>query len=403
MLKNNKIFFCKKCVISNKKVLPSTTIEDVPNHSNRQNMEFNDEICSACEQVNKKYNDDINWKEREKDLLNLLKKYRSTDGSYDCIVPGSGGKDSVFQSYILKEKYKMNPLTVTFSPRVYTDIGMKNFHNWPLKAGVSNFLFTPNGTIHSKLTKLAFKNLLHPFQPFIMGQRHFASHMAKLFNINLIFMGETQSEYGGQKDELGKSEMLKRYWTKKKNQEVKISGLTFDELKKYEISKEDLAFYLPLNIEEVEKLDIQILYLGHYEKFRPQENYYLASRICDFQPNDMRTEQTFSKYKSLDDKIDSFHYYTAYVKFGLGRCSEEASKEVRDGYITRQEAVALVHKYDHEFPKRYFSDFLNYIKMKEDEFYDTLDKFRDENMWENIGGDRKYCQNWKLKYIVTDN
>ena len=117
----------------------------------------------------------------------------------------------------------------------------------------------------------------------------------------------------------------------------------------------------------------------------------------------MRTEQTFSKYKSLDDKIDSFHYYTAYVKFGLGRCSEEASKEVRDGYITRQEAVALVHKYDHEFPKRYFSDFLNYIKMKEDEFYDTLDKFRDENMWENIGGDRKHCQNWKLKHVVTNN
>ena len=119
MLKNNKIFFCKKCVISNKKVLPSTTIEDVPNHSNRQNMEFNDEICSACEQVYKKYNDDINWKEREKDLLNLLKKYRSTDGSYDCIVPGSGGKDSVFQSYILKENINESSHSYFFSSCLY--------------------------------------------------------------------------------------------------------------------------------------------------------------------------------------------------------------------------------------------------------------------------------------------
>lgn len=400
MIRNNKVFFCNTCVMSNQKVLSSSTIEDDKQHSNRHNLQFKNGKCFACIEVEKKYNQEINWKEREKDLNELLEKYRSKDGSYDCIVPGSGGKDSVFQADILKKKYKMNPLTVTFSPHIYSDIGMANFHNWPLKGAIPNFLYTPNGEKHAKLTALSFKNLLHPFQPFILGQRHFASHMAKLFNIKLIFMGESQAEAGGQEDELGVPHMLKRYWTKQDNQEIKIAGLTLKELKKHDISENDLKYYLPLNVDEVEKNNIQILYLGHWEKFDPQENFYYASKLINFQPNDRRTEQTFSKYNSLDDKIDPFHYYTAYVKFGYGRCSEEASKEIRNGYITREEGVNLVEKYDHEFPKRFFSDFLKYIKITEDQFYDKLDEFRDPNLWENIGGDRKYCKNFKLIHTL---
>ncbi len=400
MIKNTEVFFCNTCVMSNQKVLSSSTIEDDPQHSNRHNLEFENGKCFACIEVEKKYNNEINWKDKELELNELLNKYRSKDGSYDCIVPGSGGKDSVFQAYILKNKYKMNPLTVTFSPHIYTDIGMKNFHNWPLIGGVPNFLYTPSGEVHGKLTRLAFNNILHPFQPFIMGQRHFASHMAKLFNIKLIFMGESQSEAGGQKDELGKSDMLKRYWTKEKNQQIKIAGLTLEELKEYNIYENDLKYYLPQNLEEIENDGIKILYLGHWERFEPQENFYHATKISNFQPNDIRTEQTFSKYNSIDDKIDPFHYYTAYVKFGYGRCSEEASKEIRNGYINREEGVKLVHKYDHEFPKRYFYDFINYMKINEEDFYDTLDKFRKESLWENVGGDRKYCQNWKLKHRV---
>ena len=111
-------------------------------------------------------------------------------------------------------------------------------------------------------------------------------------------------------------------------------------------------------------------------------------------------QQTYSKYNSIDDKIDPFHYYTAYVKFGYGRCTEEASIEVREGYINRDEAVKLVHKYDHEFPARYFDEFLNYIKISETEFYDKLDEFRQPHLWEKIGNDPTHCKNWKLKIKV---
>lgn len=400
-INDQNVFFCKKCVMSNQKVLSSQPLEDVKDHSNKVNLSFKDGICFGCLEVEKKYNNHIDWEKRERELKQFLEPYKSKNGGFDCIVPGSGGKDSVWQAHTLKTKYGMNPLTVTFSPHIYSDVGMQNFHNWPLKGGQENFLYTPNGHKHGILTSLAFKNLLHPFQPFIFGQRHFATHMAKLFNIKLIFFGESQAESGGQEDELNEAKMLERYWTKTKGQKMLISGCEIEELKQYGINENDLRLYLPLEIDDVKKNEIQILYLGHWERCEPQENYYLATKITDFKPNEFRTEQTFSKYSSIDDKIDPFHYYTAYIKYGYGRCTEEACREIRNKYITRDEGVKLVHKYDHEFPKRYFQDFLKYINISEEEFYETLDKFRPMHLWKkNNHKTTKYCENWELKQKV---
>ena len=396
----SKVLFCKKCVQSNQKILSSSLIADNRTHSNRKRMQFKNGVCDGCLQVERKYNDNINWKEREKKLNKILEKYRSRNGSFDCIVPGSGGKDSVFQAEILKKKYNMNPLTVTFSPHIYTEAGMKNFHNWPLYGNVHNFLYTPSGRVHRKLTELAFKNLLHPFQPFIFGQRHFSSHMALMFKIPLIFMGESQSE-AGSSDEIDKIMMQYEYWAKNENDKILISGYEIKELeKKYNINNNDLKYYLPNDIDVLKKNEIQVLYLGEFEKFEPQENYYLATKISKFVANSERTPQTFSKYNSIDDKIDSFHYYTAYVKFGYGRCTEEATKEIRHKYITREEGVNLVHKYDHEFPEKYFKDFLSYINTSEEKFYETLDKFRPSHLWEKKGNDFRLCKNWHLKHKV---
>ena len=394
------VLFCKKCVTSNQKVLSSSLISDDQKHSNRSRMGFIDGVCDGCIQVDRKYNQEIDWKERELKLKKILEKYRSRNGSYDCIVPGSGGKDSVFQAEILKKKYNMNPLTVTFSPHMYTEAGMKNFHNWPLNGDVHNFLYTPSGGVHKKLTQLAFKNLLHPFQPFIFGQRHFASHLALLFKIPLIFMGESQSE-AGSSDEIDEIMMQYKYWAKNDNEKILISGLELDELKaEHNITKNDLKYYLPNDVDTLKKNDIRVLYLGEFERFEPQENYYLATRVTGFVANSERTQQTYTKFNSIDDKVDNFHYYTAYIKFGYGRCTEEATREIRNRYITREEGVALVNKYDHEFPDKYFDDFLSYINIKEEEFYETLDKFRPTHLWEKKGNDNKHCSNWILKHKV---
>ena len=125
--------------------------------------------------MTEKKNREIDWEERERELLILCDKYRSRNGNYDCLVPGSGGKDSFYASHILKYKYNMNPLTVTWAPNMYTDWGWSNFQAW-IHSGMDNYLMTPNGRTHRLLTRLAVDKLLHPFQPFILGQKCFAKN-----------------------------------------------------------------------------------------------------------------------------------------------------------------------------------------------------------------------------------
>ena len=131
-------------------------------------IKFEDGICEACRWNLIKENK-IDWIKRENELQNLLDRFRSSDGSYDVIVPASGGKDSVYVSHILKHKYDMTPLTVTWAPSLWTEQGRRNQENL-VKSGFDNILISPNGQIHRLLTKLAFKKLGHPFQPFIFGQ-----------------------------------------------------------------------------------------------------------------------------------------------------------------------------------------------------------------------------------------
>ena len=154
--------FCTRCVISNQR--PSSTVEFKNNKEVKKETIHFDEagVCDACRFADYKETK-IDWVRREKELVALCDTYRSKDGSYDCLVPGSGGKNSGFTSHILKYKYGMNPLTVTWAPHLYTDVGWRNMMSWTHTGGFDNFLFTPNGRVHALLTRLAFVNLLHPF------------------------------------------------------------------------------------------------------------------------------------------------------------------------------------------------------------------------------------------------
>jgi tRNA(Ile)-lysidine synthase TilS/MesJ len=131
----------------------------------------------------------IDWQDRERKLRALCDRYRRDDGRYDCVVPGSGGKDSFYAAHQLKYAYGMHPLTVTWAPHIHTDWGWRNFQAWT-RAGFDNYLMTPNPRLHRLLTRLAVENLFHPFQPFILGQKNFAPKMALLFDVPLVFYGE---------------------------------------------------------------------------------------------------------------------------------------------------------------------------------------------------------------------
>jgi N-acetyl sugar amidotransferase len=388
---NKKVIFCKKCVISNQR--PSSVVEFNEESMAKKESIFFDKvgICAACRYAEIK-NNNVDWNQREIELKKLCDKYRSRNGSYDCVIPGSGGKDSSFTSHILKYKYKMNPLTVTWAPHKYTEIGWKNFQNWILIGGFDNVLVTPNGRLHKLITKLAFLNLCHPFQPFIIGQKIVGPRIALQNKIPLIFYGENQAEYGNNIKDNESPKMNNKFFIGEKNlDKLILGGITANKLiSDFDVKESDLSLYTPLEPGQVNQFNIEMHYLGYYLKWDPQEMYYYAVEHTGFKANEERTEGSYSKYSSIDDKIDPLHYFTSFIKFGLGRASYDAAQEIRTNKITREEGVALVHKFDAEIPNKYFSEMLSYMDINEDEFWEVIDKNRPSHIW------KKKDNNWEL-------
>lgn len=389
-----KVKFCVNCVISNQR--PSSTVEFKNSQGESKSVINFDEngLCSACVYHAEK-ECDIDWKSREDALLDLLSKFRSKDGSYDVIVPGSGGKDSAYTAHILKYKYGMNPLTVTWAPHKYTDIGMKNFQEWMHTGGLDNILYTPSGKLHREMTRNAFHNLLHPFQPFIVGQRIIGPAMAKRFGVKLVMYGENQAEYGNSIEENTNPLMKMDFFSTEDHLSMKFGGVTMKEyIESGKYTLNDFQPYIPPKKDDLISAGVEVHYLGYYLKWDPQECYYYAVEHTGFEANPARTEGTYSKYSSIDDKIDPFHYLTTLIKFGIGRCTYDAAQEVRNGKLTREEAIYLVEKYDSEFPEIYFDEFLEYIDTTKEEFYEVLDRHRSPHIWKKEGN------TWKLRHTV---
>jgi N-acetyl sugar amidotransferase len=406
----SEVRFCSKCVISNQR--PNSAVEYTHTRkSNKKTIYFDDQgVCDACRFAEKKHSG-IDWLARDAELRELCDRHRSKDGSYDCIVPGSGGKDSFYASHILRTKYNMHPLTVTWAPHVYTEWGWRNFQKW-IHAGHDNILMTPNGKIHRLLTRLAVDNLFHPFQAFMFGQKSLAPKMALLHNIPLVFFGENEAEYG---NPIGDTESAKRDWsyfTAEDQSKVSLGGVSVPDLKTYfGVEDHDLIPYLPADPNRIAEQKIEVHYLGYYMKWHPQSCYYYAVEHGGFEASPERTPGTYSKYNSIDDRIDDFHYYTTGVKFGLGRASYDAAQEIRSKDIERDEGVALVKRFDHELPERFADEIFQYLSMPEKDFPEAsrmfespimtrdyfaalADTFRSPHLW--VHG----STGWELRHAV---
>jgi N-acetyl sugar amidotransferase len=389
-----EVIFCKKCVMSNQRPSSYPEFKHTRDRITPTLHIGPDGICDACRYAEKK--EEIDWAKREQELHKLLDQYRRDDGEYDCICPGSGGKDSIYAAYLLKYKYGMHPLTVTWPPLLYTDYGWQNFRNWIEIGGFDNITFKPNGRVHKLLTRLSIENLLHPFQTFILGQKNLAPKIAATYKIPLIFYGESEAEYGNPLAETDTSLRDNSYHTMQDISEIYLSGVSVPYLMdKHHLSLNDLAPYLPADYRKLEESKIEVHYLGYYVKWTPQEAYYHAVEHTGFQARPFRTEGTYSKYNSLDDKIDDLHYYTTYIKFGLGRASYDASQEIRNQHLTREEGVALVRKFDGEFPEKYFRDVMDYLEMEDEYFYELCDRVRSPHLWQKDNGE------WRLLHRVS--
>lgn len=361
------IVFCKRCVISNQ----------------RPRITFDAEgVCSACRYAEEKKK--IDWSVREQELRALLDKNRRTAG-YDVIVPVSGGKDSSFIAHKLKHEYGMNPLCVKWAPFMYTDIGRQNLDAF-IASGFDVLVAHPGGLIHRKLARLSFEYLGDPFQPFVFGQLCYPMHMADKFGIPLVFYGENgEAEYGGDQSANDRpcwnfSDWERVYLKGAGVKRLIEIGAELGALDDWEVRRISQFYSLPY----FDASRTEFHWLGYYMKWHPQANFYHAAEHTGFKPSPQgRSEGTYSKYASLDDKLDGLHYWMAYIKFGIGRCTSDAAHEVRDGDLTREEAVALVRKYDGEFPSRYYKEVLEYLSLDEEQFWRVVDRFRNPVVWQD--------------------
>jgi hypothetical protein len=177
------------------------------------------------------------------------------------------------------------------------------------------------------------------------------------------------------------------------------------------LEEQDLLPYLPADPAQIEKKQVEVHYLGYYQKWHPQSCYYYAVEHGGFEASPERTPGTYSKYNSIDDRIDDFHYYTTFTKFGIGRATYDAAQEIRSGVITRDEGMALVRRYDGEYPSRFAEEIFRYLSipakefpqaskmfespvMDGDYFMRLADTFRSPHLWKRDGGQ------WKLRHTV---
>lgn len=380
-----EVKFCRNCVVSNQRPLTDLNEQGV---------------CSACVWAYEKDNV-VNWAERERELQELCNQHRSKDGSYDVIVPGSGGKDSAYVAHQLKYKYKMNPLCITWAPFDWTNIGWKNLKGF-VGTGYTNLIGQPNGQIHRRLAKLAFELKGDAFEPFVYGQRAYGFHIAKQFGIKLIFFGENGSlEYGGMtkfknRSHEGPEEWELQYFKGANIDDLLRIGHERGLFTKEETKEPVIKWYKAPPPDDIIKLGLQMHWFSYYKKWVPQENFYYATKYTAFDCNpEGRSEGTYTKYASLDDMTDGFHFYLSYIKFGLGRASRDAQQDIRRHHLTRDEGVALVKRYDGEFPKRHFQYFLNYLDISESFFWEVMDYYRSKsNVWQKEYG------KWKMNHVV---
>lgn len=375
-----EVKYCTKCVVSNQ----------------RPRIQFDDDgVCSACRFG--EYQKTVDWHARMRELGELCDKHRSKDGLYDVVVPTSGGKDSGFVATYLRDECGMHPLCATFSPFIRTAIGQSNFDRF-IQAGFPVIEGHPDGRLHRKLTRLYFEEHGDAWGPFALGQMIWPHQLAAMYEIPLVFYGENgEAAYSGDPKVWAMSGMPSNLWAEQYWKGATLTDMLarFADEKPY-LSREDLnaasldAYEMPPN----GWTGVEMHWLSYYHPWVPEENYYWSQDRSGFQANPERSEGTWTKYASLDDKLDGFHYYLAFIKFGIGRATSDAAHEVRDGHIDRDEAISLVRRYDGEFPKRYFRDFLDYLGIDAADFWETVDRWRPPHLWEKQG------KRWALKHQI---
>lgn len=363
--------YCKQCL------MPDT----------RPRIVFDKEgVCNACLNAAQKRN--VDWVARRREFVETIEPYKSKDGSWDCVVPWSGGKDSSSIAYKLKFEFGMNPLLVTFSPQVPIEVGDHN-REALIQVGFDHLFFRPDQRVHRALARRFFLERGNHKVAWDAGINAIPVKTAVKFGIPLVFYAEHgESEYGGK--------VLSEESKKMRDFTEVIEHQIGDDPRNWvddTISANDLNPYIYPDIGSAQKAGVKALYFSYFFRWSSYENYLYIKDKYDFRTCPAgRTEGTFTDFDSLDDKSDNLYYYMQYIKFGFGRAVRDASRMIQNRQMERGKGLELARKYDHEFPSLHFKDMLEYLSLREDEFLEIVDKHRNPEIWKKEGDE------WKLRY-----
>ena len=351
--------YCKKCLY------PDT----------KPQLKFNDDgICEACLNSDKK--DSVDWESRKKHLKEIAEKYRKSDGTYDCVIPVSGGKDSHYQALYARDELGLNPLLVNFIPRDLVELGRRNIEN--LKSlGFDYIEFTPNPKIYRKLAKIGLTEFGDVTWPEHHGIFIIPIKIAAAFKIPLVIWGENpQFEYGGP----GLGDEMNYEWLKK------FGGFWLDECTvkgiatKQNIELKFLNPYVYPTKEELEQMNLRSVFLFYFLKYNVYDVLEHVKKH-GFNVDDKPKEGTYTNWENLDEKYTGMHDYFKWIKYGFGRATDHASLDIRLGKISRDEGIELVKKHEGKIPDRYFDEFLNDMELDKEEFYNVVDKFANKEIF----------------------
>ena len=364
----NKIFWCKNCL----------------NMSTRNRITFDHRgWCNACQWSEEKKSFD--WISRENELIDLLNSNKSKTGNFDCIVPVSGGKDGSYVAYMLKHKYKMNPLAVTVRPALSLKIGDQNLSNF-INSGYNHIHLTANPKVMDRLNKYGFIEMGFPYYGWLIAIMSAVIRTASNFKIPLLFYGEDgEIEYGGS-TETKNTALYSIDYMKKVYFEAGYEKV-FDRIRKdSDISESDLYFFKFPQEKEVLDNDLKFAHWSYFENWDSYRNYVVAKENCGLIEKDESNSGTFTNFSQNDQALYSLHAYLMYLKYGFGRATQDAGIEIRRGSMTRDQALNLVKMYDNAYPKDLIPTYLSYYGMKKEEFDDVLDKYANKKLFHKKDG-----------------
>ena len=365
---SKKITWCKNCL----------------NMSTRPRITFDSRgWCNACQWMEEKRQ--IDWLFRERQLEDLIIKYKSKTGSFDCIVPVSGGKDGSYVAYMLKYKYGMNPLAVTVRPALSLPIGDQNLYNF-IHSGYDHIHISPNPKVLDRLNKYGFIEKGFPYYGWLIAIMTACIKTAVNFKIPLMFYGEDgEVEYGGSSE--SKNNPLYNISYMKK---IYLEGghqVVFDRIRQdSDITEADLTFFKFPSDDEVSDIGMSFTHWSYFEPWDSYRNYVIAKENCGLIEKEEGSVDTFTNFSQNDQALYTLHAYLMYLKFGFGRATQDAGIEIRRGSMTREQALNLVKMYDNSYPNELIDTFLDYYKMTKLEFDAVLDKYANKDLFEKIDG-----------------